>query len=195
MMNEELLHQYFRQVCNDGDQDAYNGLYKALCSRLIHFSAAITGSWHLAEEIVSDVFIMLWRKRAQLHDVNNPVVYLYVCTRNQSLNAVRQQRRHQHMSLDNLDTDALAISPDMEQNMLSAEVTQKIESAIRSLPSRCQLIFRLVKQDGLKYREVGELLNISPKTVDAQLTIAVKKIAEAIRLDMPADMARAYLFR
>ena len=138
---------------------------------------------------------MLWRKRAQLHDVNNPVVYLYVCTRNQSLNAVRQQRRHQHMSLDNLDTDALPTSPDMEQNMLSAEVTQKIESAIRSLPSRCQLIFRLVKQDGLKYREVGELLNISPKTVDAQLTIAVKKIAEAIRLDMPADMARAYLFR
>ncbi|MGN7723199.1 RNA polymerase sigma factor [Chitinophaga sp. 22620] len=195
MMNEEVLHQYFRQVCDNGDQDAYNELYKGLCSRLIHFSAAITGSWQLAEEIVSDVFIMLWHKRAQLAGVANPTVYLYVCTRNQSINALRQQRRHQHMSLDNLDTEAFAISPDTEQNMLSAEVIQKIESAIRSLPARCQLIFRLVKQDGLKYKEVGELLQISPKTVDAQLAIAVKKIAEAIRLDMTADMAQSYLFR
>src|SRR5687767_3610307 len=99
MMNEEVLHQYFRHVCDEGDQDAYNELYKALCARLIHFSAAITGSWHLAEEIVSDVFIMLWRKRTQLSNVTNPLVYLYVCTRNQSLNAVRQHRRHQHLNL------------------------------------------------------------------------------------------------
>jgi RNA polymerase sigma-70 factor (ECF subfamily) len=171
---------------------AYDELYRLLYSRLVHFSAAIVGSFHLAEEVVSDVFIMIWQKRTALLEVQNPVVYIYISARNRSLNTLQQQRRHRHASLDQLDTDALATSPDLEHSMISAEVAQKIEAAIRSLPDRCQLIFRLVKQDGLKYREVAELLGISHKTVDAQLAIAVKKVAEAIRLDMPQELAQSY---
>ena len=174
---------------------AYDELYRLFCSRLIHFSAAITGSFHLAEEIVSDVFMMVWQKRGQLAAVENPGVYLYVCTRNRSLNTLEQHRRNRHAHLDSLDTNALAIAPDQEEGMISAEVAQRIEAAIRSLPARCQLIFRLVKQDGMKYKEVAELLDISAKTVDAQLTIAVKKVAEAIRLNMPHDLAKSFLFR
>lgn len=194
-MNDELIRRHFRCIGEGGDMQAYDELYRLLCGRLIRFSAAITGSFHLAEEIVSDVFIMIWQKREQLAAVENPLVYLYVCTRNRSLNTLQQHRKHQHTSLDSLDTDALAMSPDQEQSMISAEVAQRIEAAIRSLPARCQLIFRLVKQDGLKYREVAELLNISSKTVDAQLTIAVKKVAEAIRLNMPSELAWSFLFR
>ena len=174
---------------------AYDELYRLFCGRLIRFSAAITGSFHVAEEIVSDVFIMIWQKRRQLAEVENPGVYLYICTRNRSLNTLEHQRRYQHANLDSLDTDALAMAPDQEEGMISAEVAQRIEAAIRSLPARCQLIFRLVKQDGMKYKEVAELLDISAKTVDAQLTIAVKKVAEAIRLNMPHDLARSFLFR
>jgi RNA polymerase sigma-70 factor (family 1) len=195
MTNDDLIRRNFRSVCEAGDMQAYDELYKSLHSRLIHFSAGVVGSFHLAEEIVSDVFIMVWQKRSQLISVENPVVYLYICTRNLSYNTLQQQRKHQYASLENLDTDAIAMSPDQEHNMISAEVAQKIESAIRSLPARCQLIFRLVKQDGLKYKEVGELLDISPKTVDAQLTIAVKKVADAIRLDMSAELAQSYLIR
>ena len=69
----------------------------------------------------------------------------------------------------------------------------KIEMAIRTLPTRCQLIFRLIKMDGLRYKEVADLMNISPKTVDAQLTIAVKKIAETIQFDMSDELLYDYL--
>ncbi|WP_236652915.1 RNA polymerase sigma-70 factor [Chitinophaga vietnamensis] len=172
---------------------AYNELYLALCERLLHFSAAIVSSFHLAEEIVSDVFMMVWQKRHQLGHVENPAVYLYVATRNFSLNALQQQKRHLHASLELLDTTALLIAPDAESGMISAEVSQKVEAAIRSLPARCQLIFRLVKHDQLSYREVAELLNISPKTVDAQLTIAVKKITQAVRFDLSSELAQSYL--
>lgn len=195
MINDELIRLHFRSVCTAGDMPAYDELYRLLYSRLVHFSAAIVGSFHLAEEIVSDVFIMIWQKREELRVVENPVVYIYISTRNRSLNSLQQQRRHRHESLEQLDTDALAMSPDPEHNMISAEIAQKIEAAIRSLPDRCQLIFRLVKQDGLKYKEVAALLEISPKTVDAQLAIAVKKVAEAIRLDMPLELAQSFLFR
>lgn len=195
MINDELIRLHFRSVCTEGDMTAYDELYRLLYSRLVHFSAAIVGSFHLAEEIVSDIFIMIWQKRQQLTTVENPVVYIYISTRNRSLNALQQQKRHRHASLDQLDTDALAMSPDPEHSMISAEIIQKIESAIRSLPDRCQLIFRLVKQDGLRYRDVAALLDISTKTVDAQLAIAVKKVAAAIRLEMPQELAQAFLFR
>lgn len=193
MRENEQINSLFQRVCHDDSIQAYNELYIALCTRLIHFSASIVSSFHLAEEIVSDVFISLWQKRRDLSHVHNPVVYLYVSTKNLSLNTLQQQKRHQHRSLDVLNADMLVIAPEAESGMVSAEVSQKIERAIRSLPARCQLIFRLIKQDRLSYREVATLLNISTKTVDAQLTIAVKKISQAIRFDLSDETAQTYL--
>ncbi|GAA3928086.1 RNA polymerase sigma-70 factor [Chitinophaga oryziterrae] len=192
MRNDEQIRSLFEKVCND-DMQAYNELYLALCNRLLHFSAAIVSSFHLAEEVVSDVFIAIWQKRHQLTHVQNPAVYLYVITKNLSLNTLRQQRRHLHASLELLDISALQIAPDAESGMISSEVSGKIEAAIRSLPARCQLIFRLVKHDQFSYREVAELLNISPKTVDAQLTIAIKKVTETLRFDLSGEVAKSYL--
>ncbi|NLR82189.1 RNA polymerase sigma-70 factor (ECF subfamily) [Chitinophaga polysaccharea] len=193
MRKDEQIKSLFQRVCCDDNIQAYNELYIALCTRLIHFSASIVSSFHLAEEIVSDVFIALWQKRNDLLHVENPVVYLYVSTKNLSLNTLQQQKRHQHHALDHINPDMLSIAPEAENGMVSAEVSQKIERAIRSLPARCQVIFRLIKQDRLSYREVATLLNISSKTVDAQLTIAVKKISQAIRFDLSDEVAQTFL--
>ena len=190
----DQVKRLFYNVCSDNNMLDYEKLHQLLCNRLIHFSASIIGSFHLAEEIVSDVFISIWQKRQQLVNVENPMVYIYVCTKNLTLNAL-QKTRQLTISYDALHTDALSIVPDIEGRIISSQVAQKIEHAIRSLPTRCQLIFRLIKMDGLRYKEVAVLLDISPKTVDAQLTIAVKKVAEAIRLDMSDDMISAYLHR
>jgi RNA polymerase sigma-70 factor (ECF subfamily) len=53
---------------------------------------------------------------------------------------------------------------------------------VNALPPRCKLVFQLVREDGLPYKEVAEILNISIKTIDNQLAIAVRKISEAINL-------------
>lgn len=188
------VEELFRKVCVDNSMKDYEQLFLLLSRRLIHFSASINGSFHLAEEIVSDVFISLWKKREQLRGVKNPMVYIYVCTKNFSLNALKMTKQPV-FSYDTLHADALSILPDVEDRIVSTQVAQKIETAIRSLPTRSQLIFRLVKMDGFRYKEVAELMNISPKTVDAQLTIAVKKITETIRLDLSDDIIFAYLHR
>ncbi len=188
----EQVNQLFQDVCATGNMKSYEQLYHVLCSRLIHFSASICGSFHLAEEVVSDVFVSIWQKREQLTGVENPKVYLYVCTKNRTINAMKRKQL-QVVRFDIVYTEALSIVPDVEEHVLSSQVARKIETAISSLPPRCQLIFRLIKMDGLQYKEVAELLDISSKTVDAQLTIAVKRVADTIRLDMSDELIADFL--
>ena len=68
--------------------------------------------------------------------------------------------------------------------MISAEMVRRITAAINSLPPRCKLVFKLVKEEGLPYRDVADILNISIKTIDNQLAIALRKISEAINLQL-----------
>lgn len=192
MRNDELVNSLFFEVCTNSSMKAYEALYKMLYDRLVHFTAAIAGSFQLGEEIVSDVFVALWQKRQQLTSVKNPGVYIYVCARNASLNAL-QQRKVQNISFENLDVDALAIIPDIEERLISRDVALIIEKEIRALPEKCQLVFRLVKIDGFTYKEAAELLGISSKTVDAQLAIAIKKITLAVKLHIPAHLFHHFL--
>lgn len=192
MRNDTQVDFLFHDVCFNSSLKSYEMLYGLLCSRLIHFSAGIVGSFEVAEEIVSDVFIMIWQKKHQLTGVKQPLMYVYVCTRNLSVNKL-SHRKGSHIPFDNLDNDALSVIPDVEQRLISSEVAQIVEQAIRELPGKCQLIFRLIKIDGLSYKETASLLDISPKTVDAQLAIAVKKLSITIRLHMPAELISSYL--
>ena len=71
-----------------------------------------------------------------------------------------------------------ALTP--EQILITTEIRQKIQKTVEALPPRCKMIFKLVREDGLKYKEIGEILNISVNTIDAQMAIAVKRITHAI---------------
>ena len=78
---------------------------------------------------------------------------------------------------------------DPEKLMLTAEMMKRVQKAINDLPPRCQLIFKLIKENGLKYREVAELLNLSVKTVENQMTTAIRKIGQAIHFDIHTTLS------
>jgi RNA polymerase sigma factor (sigma-70 family) len=61
---------------------------------------------------------------------------------------------------------------------------KRIRDAVNELPNKCRLIFKLVKEDGLKHKEVAQLLNLSVKTVENQMTIALRKIGQSIRFNL-----------
>ena len=71
-----------------------------------------------------------------------------------------------------------------EQLLITSEAVKKINFEIDKLPPRCKLIFKLVKEDRLRYNEIADLLNISVKTIDSQMAIALKKISSAINFDL-----------
>lgn len=176
--DSEISEIQFR-LRND-DEYALQELFNFYSSRLFHLAYAITHSRELAEEIVEDVFIQVWSKRIKISTLDNVTWYLYVTTKNISCNYLRKYKKVKHVDLDNLSTLHFKVDSSPEDLMVSKETLQRINNTINELPARCRIIFKLVKEDGLKYREAAILLNLSEKTVENQMGIALKKIHAAI---------------
>jgi RNA polymerase sigma-70 factor (ECF subfamily) len=172
------------RIARYDDQQAYRELFQAFYNPLLQFSMGFIRSRQQAEEVVSDVFINIWEKRKRLEGITNLRVYLYSATRNITLNYISRQNRIHTTDIDELPIEHAAVYMDPERLLITAEMKRRINDAILKLPSRCRLIFKLVREDEFKYREVAEVLNISVKTVEAQMTIALKKISQAIVFDV-----------
>jgi len=177
--------QYLQsQIARHDDQHAYKELYKSLYHFLYPFARTIVKEKETAEEVVSDVFIKVWEKRKQLEKIGNLKVYLYVSTRNIAINYLDRQRRNATFSIEDYQADFTSVYFDPEQMLITADMLALIQKAIDQLPSKCRLIFKLAKEDGLKYREIAEILNISVKTVENQLAIALHKIGNTVSFDI-----------
>ncbi|WP_018626874.1 RNA polymerase sigma-70 factor [Niabella aurantiaca] len=156
-------------------------MYGVFYKRLYHFSLSLVRLPDTAQEVVEDVFTKLWINRTRLTAIANPSVYLYVAVKNQSLNRLSVKAREWIFSgLDETTTSVAAVGSDPLSQLMTAEMLSRVNHAIEQLPSRCKMIFKLVREDGLRYKEVAEILNISVNTIDAQMAIAVRRISESL---------------
>lgn len=180
----ENITELQRRIALYDDEPAYKEIFFIYYSPLLRFVQTIVEDRQSAEEIVLDVMMKIWEKRKNLPSIINLRVYLYVSTKNMALNYLSKQRKVEILSLDNINIDFTPTALNPEQLMITAEMMRLINLAVNSLPPRCKLVFKLVKEDGLPYKEVAEILDISIKTIDNQLAIALRKISEAINLQL-----------
>lgn len=159
------------------DMKAYRLLYDLLFKGLHSFSYAFVKSSEAAEEIVSDVFIKLWQIRNELTTIENLKVYLFIIAKHFSLNYITKHHKNPIVSLEEMEAETMIEIGDPEEICISADTLDRIREAVRLLPPQCRLIFQLVKEEGLKYKEVAAILHISILTVRNQVAIATKKIA------------------
>jgi RNA polymerase sigma-70 factor (ECF subfamily) len=175
---------YLKEKIAAGDQKAFRELFMAHCARLTQFAFAIVKTQDAAREIVDEVFIKIWRNKNTIENIQNLTVYLYTATKNTSLNYLSMNaRKNITEPFDNLSIQ-MTDDQSPEKKLIYSEILNKINQAIDNLPPRCKMVFKLVREDGLSYKEVAEILNISPKTVDAQMVIAVKQVGEKLKGDL-----------
>ena len=184
MMKYENVAELQRRMALYDDEQAYKEIFFTYYQALVTFAISFVHSRESAEEITSDVLMKVWEKRKTINCIENLRVYLYVSVRNAALNQLSRQNKTAFASLDDLNIDFPSSSINPEQLMITAEMSRRILHAVNSLPPRCKMVFKLVKDDGLQYREVAEILNISIKTIDNQLAIALRKISQAINLQL-----------
>lgn len=181
-MTMSFQEDYWKLRLATGDEQALKAIFEQYRTRLLQIAVQVLNSRELAEEVVMDTVLGLWEKRHRAVAIERLSAYLYTTVKNKSLNRLRTVRAHKHVALEDISPDiVLTVSP--EELMVSAEAIHRIQEAINQLPPRCKQIFILIKEDKLKYREVADVMQISLKTVENQLGIALKKIHDALNRD------------
>jgi RNA polymerase sigma-70 factor (ECF subfamily) len=174
--------QQLQRLISENDEAALRDLYDAYADKLFHFAYAIVHSKETAEEIIADVFIKIWQKRSHIVTVENLTFYLFITIKNIACNYLRKYNSKKNISLDELSLPYYYINTSPEDLLITSETLQSINKAINELPPQCRIIFKLVKEDGLKYKDVAKLLNLNIKTIENQMGIALKKLHTSIEL-------------
>jgi RNA polymerase sigma-70 factor (family 1) len=167
----------WKQVCLNDDLKAFESLFHTLNTRLIKFCVFYIRQKEAAEDIVSNVFIKCWESRKNLINVINPETYLFVAVKNHSYNYLKKYSGIHLIEIEPSKEIEFINTFDPEREMERKELHFLLDKAISSLPKQACIIFRLIKEDGMKYKEVAEILNISPRTVQTQLFRAIKKLS------------------
>ncbi len=165
-----------------GSQKAFEDLYRLFFPRLYNFSLLYVHKKEAAEEIVNDVMVKIWEKRITINDIDNLETYLFVAVKNHSLNYLSKYS-HYHVALEPESGLAEVINlNDPQKDLEWKEICFKLSLAVEQLPDQCRTVFKLIKEEGFKYRQVAEILGISPRTVETQLFRAIKKLDAVVSL-------------
>ncbi|OWK71219.1 RNA polymerase sigma-70 factor [Pedobacter sp. AJM] len=164
------------KICLESDMNAFEQLYRFLYSRLIKFSIYYVGDKQAAEDLVTEVFVKCWENRSASTHVLNPESYFFIAVKNQSLKHLKKKSSVTFMDLADVDEDVSATAQTPQYILETKELHQQLHLAIETLAPQAREVFRLIKEGGLKYKEVAELLNISPRTVQTQLFRALAKL-------------------
>lgn len=165
-------------------QESFTDFFDCYFTKLNQFATTIVKSDLLGEEIVLDVFLKLWENRNTLDTINNIDTYLYVSVRNKSINVLKKENKFHFDILEDSHIQLADYNPSVESDLIEHEMFGALNEVVMQLPSKCKIIFKLIREDGLNRNEVAQVLNISVKTIDNQVAIAIKKIAEQLNIDL-----------
>lgn len=161
------------------DNNAFRLFYDYYYFQVYRFSSYFVRSSCLIEEVVSDVFCIIWQNRKKLSQIKQFDKYLYAITRNKALYYLRREGK---VVLTGLEQASNMLSNDINPEYLAIdeELTVSFKKAVEELPERCRLIFLMSREEKLKYKEIAEILCISEKTVNAQMVLAIKKLTKRL---------------
>ncbi len=169
------------KIAVEEDQRAFRRLFDYYYPKLINYSRYLLESKSSADEVMSNVFISLWKNRSRLDKIDNFDAYVFRAVRNKSLSHLRDLHRLQITKL-NIEESTLTKTVHSPESMLiNSELRKVILQALDKLPPRCRLVFELIKQDGFKYKEVAELLDVSINTVENQMGKAMSELRNSLK--------------
>ncbi len=167
-------------IAYNEDQHAFKQFFNYFYPKMLKLALYYLESTQASEEIVSTVFIGIWNNRNKLPDIKKLEAYLFSSVKNKSFSYLRDNKRIHHGDYESEESMLIPSMNNPAADLLNKELKEKIFTAIDTLPPRCKMIFILIRIDGLKYKEVSELLDISPKTVEVHLGRALIKLREKL---------------
>jgi len=164
-----------KSITSTLDRASFEALFRKYFPALMTFALKYVPDEDSAREVVHNVFINLWEKKDSL-DTSVPLKsYLFRSVHNRSLNVLRDHKKFADEEMPDIIHEE-----NIQSHMEAMELEDKIKEAIDSLPDKCREVFELSRFEGLKNSEIAERLDISIKTVENQMTKALKIMREKL---------------
>lgn len=157
------------------NKHSFEQLFREYFTPLMSFAKKILVDEDDAREVVHTVFIKLWERREEIDLSRSLKSYLFTSVHNRSLNVIRDRKKFSSEEVPDIGGEW-----DVSAQIESMELEHKIRETIDALPEKCRQIFELNRFDGLKYSEIAEKLGISVKTVENQMSKALKILREKL---------------
>ncbi|MCE5345334.1 MAG: RNA polymerase sigma-70 factor [Bacteroidales bacterium] len=156
-----------------GDEQAFELLFRKYYVRLCGFANKFLNNPEEAREIIQEVFIKIWEGREEIDPEDSLKSYLFKIAQNQSLNRLRklkvESKYKEIYKLVYIEHSEFS----SYESLMVRELDKNIITALNTIPPKCKRIFELSRNEGLKYSEIAEVMNISVKTVEAQMSKAL----------------------
>lgn len=171
-----------KKVALERHQDSYKTLFLYFYKPLLRFAISFVKTKESAEEVVSDVMMKIWSMKAGLLDIDNLKLYLFQAVKNTSINYLSKNAKYTSWDIEHINVELHLDLYTPEDSMICEELRRDIYNAIKALPPKCQMVYKLVREDGFTYKEVAAIMDISENTVDRHLNNALHKLIKAIKV-------------
>jgi RNA polymerase sigma-70 factor (ECF subfamily) len=165
----------------EGDENAFKYFFDTYYDNLCNFVNSYLRDEILSEDVVQSIFIYLWEKKDSLSSDCSIKSYLYTASKNKSLNQIRNIKNKNRIVEELLTQSELISDEKTDQFLEFEELETIISNAINGLPAQCKAIYQLSRDEGLTNKEISKKLGITVKTVENQMTIAIRKIKDFLQ--------------
>ncbi len=157
------------------DESHFESIFREYYRSLTYFSLGYVKNLDTGRELVQEVFVNVWANRQKITIHSSIKSYLYSSVRNACINYLKS-RRIEKASLE--EVSGLAEKDDLFDHIVEAETRENLYSEIEKLPKRCKQIFTMSRFEGLRHAEIAKRLDLSVKSVENQISIALKRLAK-----------------
>ncbi len=167
------------KALSQGDQDAFRSLFLSYFPKVKSFITHLTKNEPLAEDLSQDIFVKLWENRDSLGLIHSFDAYVYRMAKNSAVNQIRRDSYGDKYSKEEYEKNEYV---SMEEEIFAREIQLLVELTVSKMPEQRKRIYRMSRVEGLKNEEIAEKLNLSKKTVENHLNLALKEIRKTISL-------------
>lgn len=161
------------------DEVAYQKLFYHFHARLYNFCQKLIKDAELSDEIVSDIMLKLWLMGNKLAYIDDLKLYVFKAAKNACLTHLSKKKNIQGID-DEAENSMADAGDNPEKHLLTVEAQIKLEQAVATLPPQCQMVFRLIREEGFSHKQVREVLDISQNTIETHMRLALKRIKKQL---------------
>jgi len=179
-MDPIKLKHLLTRIVKSNDEKAFSEFFDYYHTRLINLAMIFLTQFNQAEDVVSDVLYKLLLRRSELLNIDNFEGYLFKMVKNHALNALKFKKNKTNIVIDDIQDHVTTDFIDADKKLMNDDLKRLLNQAVQMLPPKRRLVFKMIKDEGMSYKETAEILELSQRTVEVHLKLAIQNLREVL---------------